>query len=307
MANIATFNSLAGFGINNQRLVIDANANVTANTVVATGFASVTGNITGGNIITTGSISSTGNVTVGNIRTAGIISATGNVTGDVFSGNGINLTNTGPASRAIWAAAINGSNLTPAFGAASGGLGGWASYVDSFYGVRLTNGLSQTGYATWNLSSVQWSAPVVTFRASVASYAGSGADGIWMCFGGSSASIGSGSTYGGILVYFWYYANKLVYQIANGSWTQIAMAAGPNGSTWNSQTIYNASYTSWYDLSMVLHNYGTKRYVEFQVNGSSVYMIDATGWTPAGNYLTVGGATGGADAIQYVRNIVASW
>jgi hypothetical protein len=75
------------------------NANVVANlAALGSNPVSTTGNIAGGNlsavggVYTAGVVSAAGNVRGSNINTVGVITATGNITGNVFIGNGSQLT-----------------------------------------------------------------------------------------------------------------------------------------------------------------------------------------------------------------------
>lgn len=72
---------------------VSAAGNITGANINTSGAVSATGDVTGANINTAGSASVTGNVQAGNLRTTGTVSATGNVTGNVFVGNGSQLSN----------------------------------------------------------------------------------------------------------------------------------------------------------------------------------------------------------------------
>ena len=134
---------------------VSASGQVVAGTVSASGTIQSASTISGNsgsfnNIFSTNVISGTGNVTGGNILTAGLVSATGNITGNVFIGNGSQLTgvvatNIGTLTNLTVTGTITGGNVSVGANTISGTGSVFASVVSATANVTggniLTAGL----------------------------------------------------------------------------------------------------------------------------------------------------------------------
>lgn len=213
-----------------------------------------------------------------------------------------------PQDRAVWSSLADGNNLLGGAGFTSSSSFGSVVYDSQMLGYKLTDGTGQTKVLTWNMSYINYAAPVLTFKTSVASSGGSGSgnagDGIWMTIGASAQSTAATAPQGGIGVLVWIYNNEVQINI-NGTNTRYPI---PSPSyIWNSQNVYTATNNQYYDFSLVIKNIGGKRYLEVQINGSLIMKVNITTWTPAGNFITVGAYTGAAWANQYCRSILVNW
>jgi len=131
-------------------------ANVTGTlSIPTTSYAATVSGNAQANITSVGTLTSlavTANVTGGNILTAGIISATGNVTGNVFIGNGSQLTGL-PAGYSNSNLATLGSNVISTSGNVTSGnflTGGLISATGAITGAAITG--SSLTVSTGNIS-----------------------------------------------------------------------------------------------------------------------------------------------------------
>ena len=153
--------------------------------------------------------------------------------------------------------------------------------------TTATNSL--TGIANWNLTGFNFRRDFVM---EVSIYQGSGADGIYYGFGGSSSWGGGDATANGSILYKY---NTYTNNDSN------FMVNGQNQPVSDDRT--GVSYTNaWYQDRIEVRRCGAKRYATVfhgpQENVQNAY--DLTNWTPGGTWFCVGARTGGSNATHEV-------
>ena len=254
--------------------------NVNANNINIS--AGVGGNLTANNFI--------GNITsvlanIGNLATGQI-----NVAGNVVLSSGKSVF----ASQMpfFWTSSIHGNPATGANLIYTGSMMDDATYIDAQSGVRLTRAVNAlNGSIKWNATDFDFTKDF-NLRAFI--YMSSGADGIWMGVGASDP--GNGINYasdnGGRATRFWTY----VYQ-----YTELF---GNNGQRIGQLQNNNANLQNlWISADLTIRTINNRKYMHVFANNQLQNASDITGWIPGGNYIYVGGGTGGENAEHRVNHV----
>lgn len=172
-------------------------------------------------------------------------------------------------------------------------------------GVQLTlPSQNQNGSVAWNLPNFDFTKDFVMEASIYMDNASNpGADGIWLGVGGNSnygtgtASNpgGSSTVNGSLMVRYLTYSNNRTQWYING------VTAGLSNATFRTGAAYK---NNWYTAKIMIRTVGNKRYAYLYGPGGVLdNALDVTSWTPGGNWIVVGGGTGGSYSNQYVNHV----
>ena len=172
-------------------------------------------------------------------------------------------------------------------------------------GVQLTlASQNQNGSVAWNLSTFDFTKDFIMEASIYMDNASNpGADGVWLGVGGNNnygtgaTSIpgGSSTINGSLMVRYLTYSNNRTQWYING------VTAGLSNATFRTGPIYR---NNWYTAKIMIRTVGNKRYAYLYGPGGVLdNALDVTSWTPGGNWIVVGGATGGSYSNQYVNHV----
>lgn len=267
----------------------------------------LTGNVDGNNMLARGNVRVSGNANIaGHTFVNGNITIRGNI---IMPLKGSYVTTSNMPW--MWSSSINGSpdnngtnNIVNAslnqFSSVPGPV-----YANIQYGMRVTSAFSN------QLNSIAWDLGNYfdfrqNFRLRMSMYMDNqtqqapAADGLWFTVGADGISRDDASVTGGVTV---------MYQ----TFTNLNTVVRLNGSIINQVPFHtkNTNYQGgWYSVTAEVRNIGTKKYIVLFTGG--LYEVadngaEITGWNPGGNYLCIGGRTGGSTSNTYVNQVTLEY
>ena len=132
---------------------------------------------------------------------------------------------------------------------------------------------------------------------------GTSADGIWVGVGGNTnfgnSQPGPSLTNGSVMMRYTTYTNLYTKFWVNGTATGnlLAFHAGIN------------YFANWQTSRLVFRRVGSQRYAYIYTGQNNMMenAIDVTSWTPGGNWIVIGAATGGANSAQYCNHVALEY
>jgi hypothetical protein len=191
----------------------------------------------------------------------------------------------------------SGADLTANYGmglTVTGSTQGSTVYENTRNGYKLTNNIEQSGNIYWNLPGFDYTRD---FELKTSLYVGNesnpGADGMYIGVAANAAPTGVAYAQNGI--------GGLFAMCATYIYTTTTFYANASqiGNTVLWHNINEDIFARWVTMRMKVTRTGNKRFASLYINGILENVTEVTTASLAGNYIIVGGVTGGAYANQY--------